>query len=431
MIERIRPRSLNAKLVWMMIFGICAALAVFVAVNAVGGLIVDNYYMSPDSVSARKAEIYSSFSLYVNEYGIEGRDSSQIDAWDEYGDYVNIFVYTDKSARTAERSQISSVQQYNGLYGKLYPLNFSDGLYHIAIHDNTVAREDMLNNISAILAASLTFILIMLVYFQRLTNRLIKLSGEVVEIGKGKLESEISAEGSDELSMLAAEVDNMRNSVIEHMGNERRAWQANNELITAISHDIRTPMTTLIGYLGLLNDGDFSDSEKNRQFASAAYDKAMDLKDLTDELFKYFLVFGKAEPELNMEEFDGALLVEQLLGEAEFELSDMGFSVRRISSELSCTVSADPMYLKRVVDNMVSNIKKYADKERSVVMLTELKDGNLSVCISNTVGRSMNRVESTKIGLRTCNKIMECMKGSFSTNTDQDHFAAEFSLPVA
>ena len=56
-------------------------------------------------------------------------------------------------------------------------------------------------------------------------------------------------------------MDEMRRSLIQQMGSESRAWQANTELLTAISHDIRTPMTSMIGYLGLLNDSDFSDLE--------------------------------------------------------------------------------------------------------------------------------------------------------------------------
>ena len=189
-------------------------------------------------------------------------------------------------------------------------------------------------------------------------------------------------------------------------------------------------MTSLIGYLDLINEDGFRDPERSARFAASAYHKAMELKDLTDELFKYFLVFGRAELEMNREELDGILLMEQLLGEAQFELSDLGFTVQNQACEEACTISADPSYLKRVLDNLVSNIKKYADKNRPVVMLTELADAYLSVCVSNTVRQDLERVESTKIGLRTCAKIMESMGGSFETQKDEEHFAAILKLPV-
>ena len=86
-----------------------------------------------------------------------------------------------------------------------------------------------------------------------------------------------------------------------------------------------------------------------------------------------------------MESFDARLLLEQLLGEAEFDLSDAGFTVSRIEFEGECGVRADPLYLKRVLDNLVSNAKKYADKERPILVVTERKETSLSVSMSNYV----------------------------------------------
>ena len=100
---------------------------------------------------------------------------------------------------------------------------------------------------------------------------------------------------------------------------------------------------------------------ENKEEKTTLY-TAEGFKALTDELFRYFLVFGRADLEMNLETLDARLLLEQLLGEAEFDLSDAGFAVQRIEFEGECSVTADPMYLKRVLDNLVSNIKKYADR---------------------------------------------------------------------
>lgn len=442
MIKFTMPRSLNAKMMYMLVFSfICAAL-VYLLISGIGAYIVENVYMSPASVSSRNAEIYASFNGYVKSKNLRGDDSAAIALWDEYGEYVDISVYRGEEEirptnnlpnsfmNIPKPSVVPGVSQYSGQHGKLYPLRFSDGLYYIAIDDNTYTRENMLNNTAAILAASVIFLLIMLSYVRRLTSRIIKLSEEALEIGAGDLNHPISIQGEDELSMLAKEMDNMRCSVIERMGNEQRAWQANSELITAISHDIRTPMTSLIGYLGLLNDSDLSDPERVRQFSQSAYGKAMELKDLTDELFRYFLVFGKADLEMSIEEYDGRLLLEQLLAEAEFDLSEKGFVVQHIDFTGECGIKADPLYLKRVMDNLVSNIKKYADKSYPVMVITELREGEMSVCVSNHIAKAMDRVESTKIGIRTCEKIISHMGGKFVTRSDETHYAAEFTLPA-
>ena len=411
------------------------AVGVFFAAYGIGSHFIDKVYMSPESVAARKAQIYTDFNVYVRRNGLAGTDSAAIARWTAKRDDVTIIVtggggnYSVRRGEEAPVSnQISDLVQIAGIYGKLYPMRFADGEYQIAIGDSSQNRERVVFLIGSLVLAAVAFIAVMFFYIRRVTDRIIDLSEEAVVIGRGDLEAPITVAGGDEISVLAAEMDTMRRSVIERMGNEKRAWEANSELITAISHDIRTPMTSLIGYLGLLNDSSPDDRESRERFAAAAYHKALDLKDLTDELFKYFLVFGRAEIEMEREKYDARLLVEQLVGEAAFDLKDAGFEVEQQDFTGECTVVADPMYLKRVMDNLVSNAKKYADKTVPIVFRSELSDGVLSVRVSNAIARGVSRVESTKIGLRTCEKIMQAMGGRFETKIEDERYTAAFSL---
>ena len=411
------------------------AVGVFFAAYGIGSHFIDKVYMSPESVAARKAQIYTDFNVYVRRNGLAGTDSAAIARWTAKRDDVTIIVTGgggNYSVRRGEESpvsnQISDLVQIAGIYGKLYPMRFADGEYQIAIGDNSQNRERVVFLIGSLVLAAVAFIAVMFFYIRRVTDRIIDLSEEAVVIGRGDLEAPITVAGGDEISVLAAEMDTMRRSVIERMGNEKRAWEANSELITAISHDIRTPMTSLIGYLGLLNESSPDDRESRERFAAAAYHKALDLKDLTDELFKYFLVFGRAEIEMEREKYDARLLVEQLVGEAAFDLKDAGFEVEQQDFTGECSVVADPMYLKRVMDNLVSNAKKYADKTVPIVFRSELSDGELSVRVSNAIARGVSRVESTKIGLRTCKKIMRAMGGRFETKIEDERYTAAFSL---
>ena len=416
---------------------LCAALVYFAAYG-LGSYALKELYMSSEARSARLAEIYSEFYEFITDNQIKGTDTEAVAHWTREHPYVTILIYENEEAnRTGNRTPTPYAGmgsgerlQYNSQYGRLYPMRFADGSYRIAIGDSSNVREDNINRVIAVVLGSVAFFTIMFWYIRRLTNRIIRLSKEADDIGSGDLEAPITVQGEDELAMLAGEMDSMRKSVIERMGNERRAWEANSELITAISHDIRTPMTALIGYLGLLNEGSFENTEKEKQFISSAYDKAMELKDLTDELFKYFLVFGRAELQMDREEYDGRLLLEQLLGETEFDLTDAGFTVQRIEFEGECTVRTDPLYIKRVVDNLISNAKKYADRGQTLLIVSELKDGKLSVSMSNAVAKDGPRVESTKIGLRTCEKIMDAMGGSFTTHLENERFTAKFVLPA-
>ena len=429
------PRSLNARMLYVSLLGVLLGAVLYFAVGALGQMLIDTVYMREENVAQRKAEIYSRLNSYVTRNEISGKDTAALAQWTAENDYVTVLPSDSgshhRSFSGGKSMGVDSKIVYDSArYGRLYPLRFSDGVYLIAIVDNSQVRESLLVNAAAVAVAGGGFILLLLLYMNHLTRRIIALSRAAEELGAGKLEQSISAQGSDEVSTLARSMEEMRLSLLQQMGSESRAWQANTELLTAISHDIRTPMTSMIGYLGLLNDSDFSDVERCRQFSRSAYSKAMDLKDLTDELFKYFLVFGSAELELDMERYDGRLLLEQLVSEAAFTLTEAGFRVQRMEFEGECSILADPLYLKRVMDNLVSNVMKYGDKAKRVVMLSELQNGQLGLCISNSITRSLDRVESTKIGLRTCKRIMEQMQGSFSTETDGEHFAAELRIPA-
>lgn len=429
------PGNLNAKTLLVSLVGLALGVALYFLIVSTGNAFVRNNYMSSDAVNQRKVEIYHEFANYISAQNISGRNSAAVARWTREKEYVTIHLFEtgrERQSYSGGRTSTSDLPRNydSAVYGKLYPVRFSDGIYHIAISDTSQTQQFRLVKIVAFCCACIVFLLLNLLYTQFLTQRIIQLSKDAALISSGDLWRDIVPSGKDELGALAESMDEMRRSVIQRMGKETQAWQANSELITAISHDIRTPMTSLIGYLALLNDGGFEDKERSAQFAASAYGKAMELKDLTDQLFRYFLVYGKAELELKMESFDGKLLLEQLVGEAEFDLFDAGFKLQNIEFEGECSIDADPAYLKRVFDNIVSNIKKYADPALPVVFMSELSEGMLSITVSNRISRSMDRVESTKIGLRTCEKIMQAMSGSFSVRTDADHFAAEIKLPA-
>ena len=147
----------------------------------------------------------------------------------------------------------------------------------------------------------------------------------------------------------------MRETIVERTRNEQTALQANSDLITAMSHDIRNPLTSLIGYLDLLEMQQAQLPEDLRRYVLASRDKAYQLKDLTGEMFRYFLVFSRGDQETHPEPYDAQILCAQLLGECAEELRSRGLT------SISCC-SAHPAPLRpmrrcssRVTDNLLSN----------------------------------------------------------------------------
>lgn len=95
-----------------------------------------------------------------------------------------------------------------------------------------------------------------------------------------------------------------------------------------------------------------------------------------------------------------------------------------------CTVTTDVQMLKRVTDNLLSNMKKYADPAAHLTILAECENGRLHICFANRARKELARVESNHIGLRTCEAILQLLGGQFFIHRVGDDFSAEFVLPV-
>ena len=97
--------------------------------------------------------------------------------------------------------------------------------------------------------------------------------------------------------------------------------------------------------------------------------------------------------------------------------------------ELNCFIQVDVLYLKRVLDNLFDNVRKYADPARPVTVGVFDEADELHVCIGNTVAQLTSPVESNKIGLKTCQKILGQMNGRLVRHEEAGKFSAEIVLP--
>ena len=291
---------------------------------------------------------------------------------------------------------------------------------------------DIFNIVS--LVAALLFVLIILTsYFQMVMTKIIRLGNEVNKVADGDVRHVIKSRGNDEIARLSVNVDNMRQSMIENFEKERAAIEANNTLITSMSHDIRTPLTVLLGYIDVMQNKSKENSEM-QGYLKAAESTAMRLKKLSDDMFSYFLVFGGKELEINMESYNAATLIDQMLFEHITLMRESGYTVEFSGLDYDALGTAetrtDAQKLIRIFDNVFSNIYKYADKNSQVLIKTEQNDGFITISFSNVVSKSDNRAESNGIGLKTCKKLGEYINAGFEYAVNENIFTASLKLKL-
>jgi signal transduction histidine kinase len=123
--------------------------------------------------------------------------------------------------------------------------------------------------------------------------------------------------------------------------------------------------------------------------------------------------------------------MEQLFLEAQEELTGQGFAIRlELPDALQGNLQVDLGHLRRVFDNLFSNLRKYADPEKTVTIRVNASQNLLEITITNAILTGSPRVESNKIGLKTCEKLLTAMGGSFRQSRTSDTFTAEVTLPL-
>lgn len=204
----------------------------------------------------------------------------------------------------------------------------------------------------------------------------------VKEIAKGNLAYRIEQKGQDEIASLTEHINHMAEELMNKMEKERRLEKQKNELITNVSHDLRTPLTSIMGYLRLLRDGRFENKEKGNEYIKIAFSKSQQLENLIEDLFEYTkLIDGN----MSLARHDVCInkLLGQLIDEITPQAENHGLSiVKRFPDELLYAV-VDSEQTVRLFDNLLMNAIKYSKDNGDIQVFLQRHQHYLEVSISN------------------------------------------------
>ncbi|MDR4887835.1 HAMP domain-containing sensor histidine kinase [Fredinandcohnia sp. QZ13] len=231
--------------------------------------------------------------------------------------------------------------------------------------------------------AILTFILVFLIMVRKKIKYLRLISESVNYIASGKLGLTIGIEGNDELTQLAKNINEMSRELENRFNHARLVEVAKNELITNVSHDLRTPLTSILGYIDLLKRGQYS-SNQLEEYIETIHSKTRRLKYLIDELFEYTRL-SSPDVRLNLTEMDLARLLEQIVGEYIPVFENEQITVRKSIPDEEISISMDVEKMVRVYENLFMNAVKYSKKPSELKISLEKKDSQAILKVSNRV----------------------------------------------
>lgn len=283
-------------------------------------------------------------------------------------------------------------------------------------------------------------ITLFIVYFLLLTRKFAKyiekITVGITAIAAGDFDSRIEIQNDDEFAIIAEKINQMAEDIKEIIENDRKGEHTKNQLITSVAHDLRTPLTSIIGYLELVSNRSKVPQETKDHYIEVAYNKSKRLEKLIEDLFAY-TKFSSGEATMDCTEIDMVKFIVQLAEEFYPSFQENELDYQFSSDVASAVVVADGNLLARAFANLIDNAIKYGKDGKSVKIELKEKDEYITVSIINYgklipeneleyIFERFYRVESSRssetggtgLGLAIAKNIILMHKGNIEVKSD-------------
>ena len=257
-------------------------------------------------------------------------------------------------------------------------------------------------------------------------------------IKNGDIHHKLQLIGEDNFTTLADNINNIRDGLDKAIDSQLRSERMKSELITNVSHDLKTPLTSIINYIELIKKEENITPEYLKDYVNVLDSKSKRLKVLIEDLFEASKA-SSGNIELNMEKIDIIQLLRQSIGELEEKLSEANLDLKINVPEDKIYVRADGRRLYRVLENLLSNISKYSlPNTRVYIDITEV-EGRVKLIMKNISSYELNfdpeeimerfkraddsrNTEGSGLGLAIARDLVKLQGGEFVIDIDGDLF---------
>ncbi len=408
-----------------LIVSVLALVCAFVSHYLVANVAANWFFYDPHFDSYWKAQSTSAlecFQDYVTDEKLTIRQALSDTEWDRM--HPEIVLFTEPAAfyNEEEENDGGAAESHHEEIlcsdGVIYATSYAPG-------NSYFARWQA----GGVIAGSICFLLILFPYTVHIIRRIKKLYQQVLQSAHNGRGQPVTLRGNDELAELGREIEYMRVSLLGLLEREAHMREDNEQLVASLSHDIRTPLTKLMGYLDILVYKKNSSLDEDRACLEKAVEKAEQLKSLTDELFNQFVSNGRTAHEGHLL-VDGAELLSQMLYEQCSELEEEGFLIGPLpafSGGYFLDVQVEDIH--RAFDNIFSNLRKYANVQIPIQVEIEESGTAVSVRISNHTRPVSEHTQSYKIGLPTIRTLIGQNGGTVDIRNKGGAFSICLNFP--
>ena len=278
-----------------------------------------------------------------------------------------------------------------------------------------------------------------------------KVFGYIDEVGKATedlVNKDVEyIELPDELEEIQKRMNHLKRESEKNEKLAKENEEKKDELIVYLAHDIKTPLTSMIGYLSILDEIDDMPKKKQKNYISIALDKSYRLEDLINELFDVAR-FNSEKIVLEKEELNLNLMLEQIIDDFYPTLREVNKSIK-LNYDEPISINGDPDKLSRVFNNLIKNAISYSKKESEIVINLKKDNNNAIVEVINK-GKQISKEKLSKIfekfyrldsartsrtggsglGLAIAKDIVELHNGTIIAESNEEETTFRVTLPL-
>ncbi|MCU0081152.1 sensor histidine kinase [Extibacter muris] len=426
--------SIYAQLLRLLLISAFAAFVVFCGLNYAGEYLVEGYLEKTDYIKQKNQDYVEKLQKYIDKEQLSSRDVAKLNVWTKSQKVLSIRIYKDEiqvfnSEYPEQEVWEEEIAAGNYAWEQYYNIRFSDGTAEIEMTGIYYYQFYNYALITEIIISFFLFLLLVLLGIRKKIEYIRKLNDEIQILEGGGLDYEITVKGKDELAELGASLDTMRISFCNLIEQEKKMVQENQRIVTEMSHDLRTPVTSIMLYTEILKKGTYKNVEQEKEYIEKIDKKARRMKQLTDHLFEYSLITGETEVKLEDAESYEVLFYD-LFSETCSYLEQKGFHSEFQVKWINQMICVSTEYMMRIMDNITSNIVKYADPSMPIIISSIEEEQMAGFIFENHIRMVGEKVESTEIGIQSIKTMMSKMGGKCRIEQENRLFRIILLFPI-
>lgn len=430
--------GLSGKLVLMILFSALASAVFLVGMQVVLNKALWLYFDQPETQQRAVEKQVQELQSYIDRRGLSSRDIDKLDDWSVRNGSTMFIIYDRSRMLYSSYPLVAPVYEGRENVTETVPAERWLPMYSLTFSDKETTAMFYYNGVDAYYGKGceillfVSFALFPLFFFlssRKIIRYILLLSGEIQAMEGGDLDHSITIQGDDELALLATSLDGLRLTLRQQQAEEAQAAAKVKSLITEMSHDLRTPLTTLLLYTEILRHREYETEAQEGEYLAKIDGKARQIKQLSDNLFEYALVTRDTVVQLDAPARFSQIFEEPLAEMVEM-LQQRGFAcaLELGSEDVLLTVRAQ--YIRRILDNIGSNLIKYADPARPIEVRFLRQEGRAGLVFHNHVLPAPPAVESTKVGLTSIETMMDKMHADCKIEQENEQFTMTLLFPV-